>query len=181
MSAHLQPEELQKLQQVLIERMADAACLPLDMAHGFMTAVAAGPGALSPEAAVARVLGSLSGSENLDDLVSRFQAQLLADLDAAEYGPLIMQYPRDDGTMLPIPYGWCQGYMTGLDAMGEEMLDHLSADQQAAANVSPILTFLMYEEEQYFNPPNEDAHRETVDELGACAVNLYRWWQAQDQ
>ncbi len=44
-----------------------------------------------------------------------------------------------------------------------------------AALLTPIMSFLMYEEEQWFNPPNEAAHRETVDQLGEIAVALYQW------
>jgi hypothetical protein len=34
----------------------------------------------------------------------------------------------------------------------------------------------MYDEEQWFDPPNLAAHRETVAELGDSALGLYQWW-----
>ena len=35
----------------------------------------------------------------------------------------------------------------------------------------------MYREDQWFDPPNETAHREAVEELGGVAVALYQWWR----
>ena len=173
----LTPEELEYLQGVLVERMDEAGCMPLDVAHGFLTATAAG--AAPVDDLMDRALGGLAGDESLRGPMTRFRAQLLADLDAAEYGPLILQMPRDDGSTLPLPYGWCQGYVAGLEFLGEERRDALMADEQAAAMLAPILSFLMYEEDQWFDPPNEAAHRETAGELGEHAVGLFYWWRTR--
>ena len=40
--AGLQPEELERLQQALVESMDSAGCMPLDVAHGFLSARVAG-------------------------------------------------------------------------------------------------------------------------------------------
>ena len=89
--------------------------------------------------------------------------------------------PRDDGSMLALPYGWCQGYLAGLDFLGEERRDRLVGDEQGGSLLAPIMSFLMYDEAQMLDPPNEAAHRETVGQLGEIAVALYRWWLAQLQ
>jgi len=177
-SGALRPEELDRLQQVLVGKMAEAGCMPLDVAHGFLTATAAAPGPEGQEARLlGRVLGRLAEDPGLRDLLERFRAQLLDDLRQAEYGPLILQMPRDDGSMLPIPYGWCQGYVAGLEFLGDDLRDRLIGDEQAGALLAPVLSFLMYEESQWFEPPDEAAHRETVGELGEAAVGLFNWWQ----
>jgi hypothetical protein len=124
-----------------------------------------------------RVLGQLAGDQRLRDLLVRFRAQLLEDLRSAVYGPLILQLPRDDGSVLPLPYGWCQGYVAGVDSLGEHQRERLIGDERAGALLAPILSFLMYAEDQWFDPPDEAAHRETVDQLGDAAVGLFRWWQ----
>ena len=90
-----------------------------------------------------------------------------------------MQMPRDDGSQLPLPYGWCQGYLAGVEFAGEKERDAMLADEQAGALLTPILSFLMYEEGQWFNPPNEAVHRETVGQLGEAAVALFRWFDAR--
>jgi yecA family protein len=172
----LTPDELDLLQTRLVEKMADSGCMPLDTAHGFLSATAASP-AGAEQALLEHVLGGLAGDETLRPLLGRFRAQLLIDLEAAEYGPLILQMPRDDGSLLPLPYGWCQGYMAGVEFLGEERRDALLADEQAGALLTPVLSFLMYEEAQWFDPPNEAVHRETVGQLGDVAVALYQWWR----
>jgi yecA family protein len=158
--------------------MEAAACMPLDMAHGFLTATAAAPGPGDHEPALLdRVLGRLAADDALRELLVRFRNQLMQDLRSGEYGPLILQLPRDDGSMLPLPYGWCQGYVAGVDFLGGQQRDRLIGDEQASALLAPILSFMMYEQGQWFDPPNEAAHRETVGELGAAAVGLFLWWR----
>jgi yecA family protein len=174
----LDPQELDYLQARLVGQMETAGCMPLDVAHGFLTA-AAGMCGDQDRALLDRVLGGLAGEEKLRRLLVRFRAQLLDDLRSAEYGPLIVQMPRDDGSTLPLPYGWCRGYVAGVDFLGEEQRDHLIADERAAGLLAPVLSFLMYEQDQWFDPPNEAAHRETVGQLGEAAVGLFQWRQGR--
>lgn len=175
----LNPEELDKLQTVLVEHMQTSGSMPLDAAHGFLSATAAHPDRISPEQARARVLAEISGEEGIEPLLCKFQEQLLRDLESDQYGPLIMQMPREDGSMLPLPYGWCEGYVLGLNTAGEDLRERVAADEDAVARLTPIYSFLLYEQAQMFDPPDEQIHRETVAELGECAVWLHRWWRQQ--
>lgn len=174
----LTADELDQLQHALVEQMETAGCMALDMAHGFLTATATAADS-QQTALLQRVLGDLADQDGLLGLLARFRAQLLADLRAADYGPLILQLPREDGSSLPLPYGWCQGYMAGVEFAGEVQRDALLADEEAGTWLTPVLSFLMYDEAQWFNPPNEAAHRETVEQLGEAAVALHRWSLAQ--
>ncbi len=176
---HLLPEELDRLQSALVEHMQEAGSMPLDAAHGFLTATAAHPERIAPEGARARVLGTLPEDSGIAPLLRRFHQQLLRDLERGDYGPLIMQMPREDGSMLPLPYGWCEGYVLGLNTAGEDLRDRAAADPEAAARLTPIFAFLMYDEQQMFAPPDEAAHREAVGELGEAAVWLHRWWRGE--
>jgi yecA family protein len=174
----LQARELERLQGRLVAAMERAGCMPLDVAHGFLTATAGAAPAGGGEAALLdRVLGGLAADAELRTLLARFSSQLRVELQGDDYGPLILEMPRDDGSTLPLPYGWCQGYVAGLEYLGEERRDRLIADEEAGALLAPILSFLMYEEAQLFDPPNEAAHRETAGELGEAAIGLFRWWQ----
>lgn len=175
----LTPEDLERLQSTLVGRMEDAGCMALDVAHGFLTATAAAPVAGDPGPALLdRVLGGLADDALLRDLLQRFRGQLLVDLERGDYGPLVLQLPRDDGSTLPLPYGWCQGYLAGLEFLGEDLRDRLLADEHAGALLVPVLSFLMYDESQWFDPPDEAVHRETAAELGDAAVALHRWWRS---
>jgi yecA family protein len=175
---YLQPEELDKLQTTLVEHMQTSRSLPLDAAHGFFSAVAALPQELSASAARAHVLGEIAGEQGIEPLLIKFQAQVLRDLESGDYGPLIMQMPRQDGTSLPLPYGWCEGYAQGLAMLGEDLQAQALESQEISARLSPIFAFMMYDEEQMFDPPDEAAHREAVSELGEAVVFIYRWWHA---
>jgi len=180
MNPYLQPEELDKLQTTLVEHMQESGSMPLDAAHGFLTALAAHAERVSAEAARAHVLGEIAEEQGIDPILSKFQEQVQRDLESAEYGPLIMQMPREDGSMLPLPYGWCEGYAQGMSVLGEEAQTQVLDSNEAAGHLSLIFTFLQYDQQQMFNPPDEGAHRQAVSELGESAVFLYRWWQSQN-
>jgi yecA family protein len=172
----LHADELERLQARLVEAMAEAACMPLDVAHGFLTATGGASVDQGAESALLdRVLGGLAADAELRVLLSRFRAQLVDDLERAEYGPLILELPRDGDDPLPLPYGWCQGYVDGLEYLGDALRDRLMADEEAGILLAPILSFLMYDEGQLLDPPNEAAHRESAGELGDAALGLYRW------
>ena len=171
----LRPDELERLQNALVRQMETAGCMPLDVAHGFLTATAGTVRYDSESAQLDRVLGALAADASLRTLLGRFRMQLQEDLQRDDFGPLILQMPRDDGSMLPLPYGWCRGYVAGVDFLGEDERDRMIGDERASSLLAPIWSFLMYEESQWFEPPDESAHRETVDELGTAAAALYRW------
>ncbi len=170
----LLPEEIERLQIELVEHMDAAGNMPLDVAHGFLTATAAEE-QLGP--LLDRVLGALVQDVRLREQLERFRMQLRSDLDRSDYGPLILQVPREDDVTLPLPYGWCQGYMAGVAFLGDHQRDRMLADERASALLAPILSFLMYEEDQWFDPPNLAAHCETAGELADAAIGLYRWRQ----
>ena len=173
------PEELDKLQTTLVEHMQESGSMPLDAAHGFLTAVAPHADLVSAAAARAQVLGEIANEEGIDPILAKFQNQVRRDLESGEYGPLIMQMPREDGSMLPLPYGWCEGYAHGMSILGEAAQELAVQNKEASDHLSLILMFLQYDQEQMFNPPNEDTHRQAVSELGESAVFLYRWWKSQ--
>ena len=77
----LTPEDLEYLQTRLVEHMEVAGCMPLDVAHGFLTATATGAAAHQP-GLLERVLGGLDPDERLRGLLERFRVQLLHDLGA---------------------------------------------------------------------------------------------------
>ena len=175
----LMPEELDKLQATLVEHMQTSRSMPLDAAHGFLTAVAAHAEQITPVMARAHVLGDIAGEQGIEPLLEKFHTQLLRDLESGEYGPLIMQMPREDGSMLPLPYGWCEGYAQGLSMLGEEAHKAALENEAPAARLAQVFAFMEYEESQLFDPPDESAHRAAVSELGEAAVWLHSWWQQQ--
>jgi yecA family protein len=168
------PEETGRLQDDLVRQMEQAGCMPLDVAHGFLTATAAAGDSVG-ESAIDRVLGGLVADADLRDRLRRFRAQLRHDLEYDDYGPLILELPRAGGAALPLPYGWCQGYLAGIEFLGEGERDRMISDEHAGSLLVPILSFLMYEASQWLEPPDEAGHRETASELAVAAVALHHW------
>jgi len=177
----LLPEELDKLQTTLVEHMQEAGCMPLDAAHGFFTAVAAHTNRLNAASARTQVLGKITEHEGIGPLLEKFQQQVMKDLESGEYGPLIMQMPREDESMLPLPYGWCEGYVQGLSVLGEDIQEQALASEEVSNRLAPIYAFMMYDESQMFDPPDEAQHRAAVAELGDVAVWIHGWWKAQQE
>ena len=177
MSRPLDEGEIGQLQDLVVERMEREEAMPLDMIHGFFTASLTGPRAIDESEWMDGCLLGHPAEPALEDLLRRFRSDVVRDLANNDYGPLVIEMPREDGSVLPLPYGWCQGYVMGLELQGEEAQSAMLEDETLSGLLTPIFAFLMYDESQLFNPPNEAAHRESVGELGDSAVGLYRWWQ----
>ena len=100
-SLPLMPQELERLQAGLSKTWRRPAACRLDIAHGF-----------SPPPQRNTLTGRVPGSTGsrrlqtdtvLRELLTRFHAQVLRDLDAADCGPLVLQMPRDDGSRCRCP------------------------------------------------------------------------------
>ena len=124
----LSPEEIELLQTELVEHMDAAGNMPLDVAHGFLTATAAEE---SLDPLLDQVLGALAQDAGLRGRLERFRAQLRSDLDRSDYGPLIVQLPREDDGTMPLSYGWC--YMAGIAFLGDHQRGRMLADDRASA------------------------------------------------
>ena len=180
----LSEAEFAQLESLLIDRYeAGAGGMPLDVAHGFLTAVVSGPRLVLPMEWLPRVLGesattSDADTEALVGLIMALHQDVLQDLEHAHYGPVVMYKPVAGAEPLPLPYGWCQGYVAGLQLHGEAAIEDAGNDEKAAGYLTPIASFLMYEEAQLLDPPDPDAHRAVAEELGPAAQGLYHWWRA---
>lgn len=182
---HCQPvlddAQLAQLEGALDRRQAlNSASMGIDAAHGFLTAVASGPRLILPVEWLPIVLGGQADERAPADLRAGLEAlyrDVKQDLDHGHYGPLIVHLPMVGDAALPLPYGWCQGYLQGLKLHGEEALEAAGNDVAAAVWLTPIAAFLMYPEDQRLAPPEPEAHRRTAAELAGAALGLYRWWR----
>lgn len=172
----LSDAELAHLQELLVANLRSAGSRPLDIAQGYLTALAAAPTQPDAKRELDFVLGGLVGDAGLRLLVQRFQASVLRDLRDGDFSPMIPHIARADGSVLPVPYGWCEGYANGLEQLGEDARETLFGDPAAAALLAPILAFLMYPEESLLDPPDLAAHLSTVAELGPAAQGVFAWW-----
>lgn len=181
--AALSEADYARLQDLLLDGFeAGSGGMPLDVAHGFLTAVLSGPRLVLPMEWLPRVVGTADAdhadAESLVQLVMALYQDVLQDLEHGHYGPVVMHQPLEGEPPLPLPYGWCQGYVTGLQLHGDAAIDEAGSDPEAAGYLAPIASFLMYEEDQLLDPPQPEAHRATAEELGPAAAGLFRWWRS---
>ena len=180
-------DELDLLEAYLLDRMEKGLQpMPLDVAHGFLTAVITGPQELGPEHWLPPIFGhpefdDEAEAEAMAQRVVALQEQIAHELEHSHFAPIIIHKPADnDEDPLPLPYGWCEGYMFGMNMHGEHARERMSTDAQASQLLAPIMAFLMYEEDQLLNPPNTEVHRQTTQELPMAAMSLYSWWRQTD-
>jgi uncharacterized protein len=177
----LNDREMELLESFLMEHFESDNSMPLDMAHGYLTTVLSGPGLIMPGEWLPHVLGDAEFSdqqqaEQVMSLLMRLYNSILDELNRRDYGPLLIYQTEAVSEPLPLPFGWCEGYLRGWELHGEGALDRMLGDEDAEPMLAPIMVFLMYEEEHLLNPPDEQMHRNTVDEIGNSVQNIFDWW-----
>lgn len=182
MNMGLSEQQLDELEAFLFQHMEKESCLPLDAAHGFLTAVVSGPRMILPGEWLPRVLGKIDFSsteeaQQITTLLMSLYNSTIDELERDDYVPVILTLGDETNEEpLPLPYGWCEGYIMGWNLHGEGVFDTMAQDEESARMLGPVVAFLMYEEEQLLNPPDEKEHRATAAALSASAVSLYNWW-----
>lgn len=178
----LDEAQLGWLQEQLQQRAEHYGAMPLDVAHGYITAAVSGPRLVLPMEWLPTVLGKLefereSDAEVLNGALLTLYNDILHELDHRQYGPVVIYKPMESDEALPLPYGWCQGYVQGMHLHGEGAVEEAATDEKAAEFLAPIVSFLTYEEEQLLDPPDEVEHRRAANELGEVAQGLFDWWR----
>ncbi|WP_296802648.1 YecA family protein [Thiolapillus sp.] len=174
-------QQMTQLEDFLLAHMEDEGCMPLDVAHGYLTAVLSGPHMIMPNTWLPNVLGDVDfaseeeAGQVMGLLMSLYNSTLM-ELESGEYEPMVLSMEENYDEPLPLPYGWCEGYIMGWNAHGEDTIDAMAQDEEAALNLGPVAAFMMYEEDQLLAPPNEAEHCQAADLLAESAVDLFRWW-----
>lgn len=182
MNRMMNDEQLERLEDFLLAHMEDGA-MPLDVAQGYLTAILSGPRMIMPSQWLPHVLGetefsSESEAREIMELVMSLNNLTLAELENNAFAPMMLSMEEGyEDAPLPMPYGWCEGYIMGWNQHGESALDDMAGDEEAARQLGLVAAFLMYEKDQLLNPPNEEEHRLAADQLADSAVALYQWWK----
>jgi uncharacterized protein len=169
-------EKMEQLEEFLLSHMQQDGCMPLDVVHGYLAAVVSGPHLIMPDIWMPAILGEAQLEAGVENLLMELYNSTIAELESDNFEPMILSMEEGYERPLPLPYGWCEGYIMGWNVHGEDTLDAMAADKEAALSLGPVAAFLMYEEDQLLAPPNEEEHRIAADQLADSAVALYRWW-----
>lgn len=181
MNQEFSEQQMGQLEDFLLAHMENGNCMPLDVTHGYLTAVLSGPRMIMPNSWLPVVLGDVDLSSKEDavqamNLLMALYNSTLEELESGDFEPMILSMEENYDEPLPLPYGWCEGYIIGWNAHGEDTIETMAGDEQATLSLGPIVAFLMYEEEQMLAPPDEAEHRLAADKLAESAVDLFRWW-----
>jgi uncharacterized protein len=177
----LSEEDARRLASLLAARRAGGLpAMDIDMAHGFLTAVVSGPRLILPLEWLPRILGGGEAAEaagELQPLLTAMCRDIAHELEHGHFGPLVTHRRTADGSALPLPHGWCQGYAVGLNLHGEEAIDAAGEDPAARGALEQIAGFLAVADEARDAPADLAAHHRDAGRLGAAATLLYRWWR----
>jgi yecA family protein len=182
MNQMMNDEQLERLEDFLLAHLEEGS-MPLDVAQGFLCSIVSGPRMIMPNQWLPSVLGEVEfasdrEAQEIMELVMSLYSTTLAELENKNFVPMILSMEEGhEDNPLPLPYGWCEGYIIGWNMHGESALDDMAGDEKAALHLGPVAAFLMYEEEQLLKPPNEAEHRLAADHLADSAMAIYHWWK----
>lgn len=183
--------EIQLLENFLLREDGPEETMDVSMLDGFLCAVVSGPKLIMPgemmrwiwdcERGVDEpVFDSAEQANEIMQIVMRQWNDINEALthSPADYEPLILERPGDDGQPVPVIDEWCMGYYKGmdLDFMG---WSPLMVGQPAL--LSPILKYGTAEGWEILKkkPLSLAEHRAVADTLGDVARRAHAFWLAQ--
>jgi uncharacterized protein len=180
--------EFDELDDFLASEAAGDECMDVSTLHGFLTAVAIGPGLVLPSEWLPAVWGDDEGPE----FASERQAQRIVGLIMRMYGsilrilnetpqkflPVIVEDETDEGKLQLLPEPWCEGFFEGMYLRKKDWEPFLS-DEECCMVLSPILAFLDPQAMKDFqtSAPEPKPTRETIMAMIPIAVAaIYSYW-----
>jgi uncharacterized protein len=153
--------------------------LPVDEAHGFITALIVGHTPVAPEAWLESVWGQPVFSdeaerERLTDLLLRMYREISATLRAGRsFEPLAVEI-EEDGATLVAHEGWCFGFMMAVSG-DEERWSQLPKHEQALLGPIARLALLHVEDEPEID---EEEYEMLVELLPGAVAGLHTYWES---
>lgn len=180
-SSPLTDEEITELDEFLIAAEEGEQCLPIDEAHGYLTALVAGHAALSMEEAMHAVWGEPvfkddDQKQRMTDCLVRLYQDISEKLkEGGVFEPLVVEIADDDGDTMVAYEGWCFGFMLAVTSE-EERWSGLPENEQSL--LSPIAKLaLLYADEEV--EMEDDEYEMLAELLPGSVVGLYNYWQQQ--
>lgn len=183
----LNDTELEQLELFLNAR--DFNGMALDEMHGFMTAVVSGPDIIPPQDWLPLIFGGeheVQKAEPPQDIVSLL-LRLNSELSLALFGnhaftPWIREHPVEQGDPLPVPEGWCMGYLEGVNLYPLKWRRTFFHNDEAQQLLIPIMAFGYIDHdnpEESPRPQTEEEQRELASVLPTAVKGLFSWWREQ--
>lgn len=187
MSQPLSQTELDRLEAFL--NAEDFPGMALDETHGFLTAVVSGPEIISPQDWLPLVFGGKQAvrkrepPQDIASLLLRLNSEIsLALFGNHDYTPWIREHPAAEGEPLPIPEGWCMGYLEGVNLYPLSWRRRFFHNQEAQQLLIPVMAFGFIDHdnpEESPRPQTEQEQRELAGILPDAIRGLFGWWREQ--
>ena len=173
-SAPLNDHELAELDDFLLSEEDDR--LPIDEAHGFMTALLVSRIDINDETLIEEICGDakFDGDEQrqtITNLLLRMRDEISESLQKkAPFEPLVIE-EEEDGEIFEAYEGWCFGFMLGVTNQGEQW-DRATKEQEDLLAPIAQLALLHTEEEEI----DEEEYGLCVELLPGAVNALYASW-----
>jgi len=179
--ALISEEELGELDSFLLSEACDEA-LAVDEAHGYLTALIAGPSQVQPEEWMGAVWGQPKFAddaqrERMTGLLSRMYDDIVATLEEGlDFEPLAIEI-EEDGEILEAYEGWCFGFMLGV-GHDEEAWAALPKDEQPLMAPISQLALLHGDEEEI--EMDDEEYTSWVELLPGAVLGLYSYFHPRN-
>ncbi|MCS6785423.1 MAG: YecA family protein [Thiobacillaceae bacterium] len=168
---HLTQAELLRLDAFMHSPACGREAMSLSQAHGFLTALASGPGRLEPAEWLRLIFDEPvftdgAQAEDILGLALRLYRDIEVGLEAGQFSPVV-ERGRTDGSY--DASAWCRGYQSGMSLFPEVWAQHASA--QLSALLSPIHTLARGE------AMDESTQRGELALLAPSVTAIHRYWR----
>lgn len=178
--ALLTDEEFSELDRFLLATNEGEARLVVDEAHGYLTALTAGPEMTGCDEWLKVVWGTPQFSDDESEqrmrgYLLRMQHEIATDLAAgATFEPLVLE--EMDGNEVTESYeGWCFGFMLGIADQSNHWEQLPKAEQALLAPIAKLA--LLHDDEE--SDMDDEEYDAWVEMLPGSVVGLYNYWRSQ--
>lgn len=169
-------EELGELDSFLLSEACDEA-LAVDEAHGYLTALIAGPSHVQEEEWMGAVWGQprfvdAAQRDHMIKLLQRMHDDIVATLEGGlDFEPLAIEI-EEEGELLEAYEGWCFGFMLGV-GHDEEAWASLPKDEQPL--LTPISQLALLHGDDEIEMDDEE-YTSWVELLPGAVLGLYSYY-----
>lgn len=173
----LSEEEFIELDNFLLLGEEDNERLPVDILHGYLTALQVGHTGTSQAEWMAEVWGepqfaNAAEQHHMTSLLLRLHDEIVDTLDSAEpFEPLLVEL-EEDGEVYEACEGWCYGFMLGVsqdEARWDSLPEH---ERDLLMPIARLALFYAEEEEEL----DDDEYVTLTELLPGAVASLYAYW-----
>lgn len=155
-------------------------CLPIDEAHGYITALLVSEVALEGELWLKMIWGepvfdSPAVEKKMTNLMQRLRNEIATMLASGDpFEPMVIEM-EEDGEEIEVVEGWCFGFMLAVSEDEEKWTVMRSSEESLLA---PIAKLAMLHSGEEINI-DADEHEMLVELLPGAVVGLHSFWKQQ--